>query len=271
MPIAVSVITPEVKEEAPLALLSGTFEERLQKAAAYGYDGIELVTSDPARLDGASIKKSLEKYGLQPAAVASGCIAGQRGLTLVAENQEKAEKAEALLMDLIDFASFLGAPVVTIGSFCGRAEYAGSKEEAAAQLMPVLERADLYAGKKNVCISLEALSPLKFDFLNSTGETMDLLKAGNFKNIGLLLDTYHMDLNHDDIHQTVVDNASWLRHVHIADSQRLPAGLGTFDFATMEKALEEIGYTLWQSAELNRGDQPDLNAEITIKNISKLK
>lgn len=268
--IAVSIITPEVQEEAPLALLSGTFEERLQKAAAYGYGGIELVTSNPSKLDFASIKGLLEKYSLKAAAIASGCIANQRGLTLVSANKGTSEAAEALLHEMIDFASAVGAPVVTIGSFCGRSEYVGSRENATSMLMPILKRADDYVNGRKVSIALEALSPVKFDFLCPTKEAVDIISAGSFKNIGLLLDTFHMDLNHDDIYQTIADNASILCHVHIADTERLPAGLGSFDFLTLEKALKAIGYTGWQSAELARKDEPDENARTTARHIQNL-
>ena len=42
----------------PLALLSGTFEEKAQKAAALGYDGIELMVRDPAGLDWQHVKRT---------------------------------------------------------------------------------------------------------------------------------------------------------------------------------------------------------------------
>ena len=35
----------------PLALLSGSFAEKVSRAAALGYDGIELMVRDPASLD----------------------------------------------------------------------------------------------------------------------------------------------------------------------------------------------------------------------------
>ena len=43
MKLALATPTPEVEVPVPVALLSGTFEERLQKAARLGYDGVELL------------------------------------------------------------------------------------------------------------------------------------------------------------------------------------------------------------------------------------
>lgn len=74
MKLAVSIATPEVKDEPRLALFEGSFEERLAKAKAYGYDGIELVTKAPAALDMIHLECLLKRYRLQAAAVASGVL-----------------------------------------------------------------------------------------------------------------------------------------------------------------------------------------------------
>ena len=73
MKLAVSIATPEVKDEPRLALFEGSFEERLAKAKAYGYDGIELVTKAPAALDMIHLECLLKRYRLQAAAVLHYC------------------------------------------------------------------------------------------------------------------------------------------------------------------------------------------------------
>ena len=78
MKFAISVKTPEIEKEAPLALFSGSFEQRLEKAAKNGYQGIELIVSDPSKLDAAQLLAQLDAYGLQPVAVATGFVFGSR-------------------------------------------------------------------------------------------------------------------------------------------------------------------------------------------------
>ena len=46
MKLALATPTPEVKTTVPVALLSGSFPERMQKAARLGYDGVELMVVD---------------------------------------------------------------------------------------------------------------------------------------------------------------------------------------------------------------------------------
>ena len=51
MKLALAIQTPEVPRLVPVALLSGTLEEKLAKAALWGADGVELMTSHPAQVD----------------------------------------------------------------------------------------------------------------------------------------------------------------------------------------------------------------------------
>ncbi len=44
----------------PLALLSGTFEEKCAAASRLGCDGIELMVRDPAQLDWAAVQATLD-------------------------------------------------------------------------------------------------------------------------------------------------------------------------------------------------------------------
>lgn len=263
--ISVSIKTPEVLNEVPLALLSGSFEERLQKASSYGYDGVELIPNDPSKLSVDRIRTLLEDNGLDAAAIGTGCIAASRSLTLVSPHKEISNKAISLLKELIEFASALGTSVVTIGSFRGKASFVKSQKEARDQLDNALFLADSHAKRYKINLALEPINSYESDFLTSTKEAVDYLVSRNFSNIGLLLDTYHMNLSGEDLHKTVISHAEILRHVHIADSDRLPAGSGKIDFLNLEKSLSSIGYKYWQSAELARAEMPDKNAMETIR------
>ena len=55
MKLSVVMTTPEVQAHVPVALLSGSFTERLEKAVQLGYAGVELMVLRPTDLDGADI------------------------------------------------------------------------------------------------------------------------------------------------------------------------------------------------------------------------
>lgn len=270
MKLAVSIATPEVKDEPRLALFEGSFEERLAKAKAYGYDGIELVTKAPAALDMIHLECLLKRYRLQAAAVASGCIAATRGLTLLSTEEEKRKAAFALLLELIDMATRLKADVVTIGSFKGKAKLVGGATLAEEMLADIMKRADHIAYNEGVAIAIEPLNPLESDMLCTTEEVAAYIDHMGTRSVKLLMDSYHIFMNSESAECVIPSYIDKIAHVHLADSGRLPVGLGKADFKALEKALFSVGYTGWQSAELARDDEPDKNAEITINNIKKI-
>lgn len=262
MRFAVSIITPEVQGEAPLALLTGDFDQRLAKAASYGYQGVELVTCDPSRLDGAEAARQLACHGLAPAAVATGFIAASRGLTLSSPDSDIRRQAAALLEDLVRFSAAVGSKVVTIGSFRGR-----NHPAAAENLQASLAGIDDLASGLGVTIALEPIHAGESDFLTSAAQVCQFIDRGNFRSVGLLLDTYHVFLSEPEPLEAFRLYRRQLAHVHLADSERKAAGRGAIDFAGVERVLEEIGYEGWQSAELARADDPDGNARYTMESL----
>jgi sugar phosphate isomerase/epimerase len=90
----------------PLALLSGTFEEKARKAAALGYDGIELMVRDPADLGWAAVKATLDAAGLEVPQVVTGELFGADGLCLATADDDLYQRAEARLRSVIDLAAY---------------------------------------------------------------------------------------------------------------------------------------------------------------------
>lgn len=262
MNYAISIQTPEIVDEAPLALLTGTFEERLKKAAAYGYTGVELVVCHPELLDPDAIRQLLARYGLKPAAVATGFIRGYRKLTLINSDAHTRDAAAQLLCDLVRFAHAIGAPVVTVGGFRGTAALAGSREEAARQLHTALSGADALAEQLQIKIALEPIQFPESDFLTNAPEVCSFIGEGGYRAVGLLLDIYHVLASEPDALDAFRCNQSQLFHIHLADTDRRPLGLGAFDFGQLRAVLEEIHYHGWQSIELPRGSDPDKNGQL---------
>src|SRR5262245_28185710 len=120
MKVGCVICGPDVAN-GPLALLSGTFEEKAQKAAVLGYDGIELMVRDPAGLDWRHVKRTLDGAGLQTPQRVTGELFGADGLRLLTADAELYRRAVQRTQSVIDLASFLGA-MVNIGRLRGRLE-----------------------------------------------------------------------------------------------------------------------------------------------------
>lgn len=264
MRISLSVQTPEVERTLPLALLTGAFEEKCERAAGYGADGVELITTDPAALDLTEIRRCLEKRRLLPAAISSGGIASTQGLTLLNAEPARAESAYRKLEELIRFAGALGCPTVTIGSFRGRMQM--ESEDSQARFTEILRRAGELANENATRIAIEPLNRYETDFIFNTGQGLDFLRTVGHSSLGLLVDTFHANIEEssriDPFRRAL--KAGKLFHVHVADNNRLAPGSGLIDFAAILGFLNQNGYEGFISAELLPQPDPDTAAQRTV-------
>ncbi len=269
MKLAVTITTPDVPVPIPVALLDGVFGERLRKAAAMGYDGVELMVLDPTKLDAGEVRSKAQAAGLAIAAIASGAQAGVGRLTLLAADQATRDEAAARLRQLVDFAAAVGAPLVTIGGFRGRLAAAG--DGARAILVAALQAGANHAAAQNVRLVLEPLNRYETDIVVDIAEGLALIEAVGCPNVGLLLDTFHANIEEPSpagaLRQAMAAGRLW--HVHLGDSNRLAPGMGHIDFGAIVSTLAEIGYTGYLSAELLPQPAPDAAALATIRHMRR--
>jgi sugar phosphate isomerase/epimerase len=274
MKLSVVTTTPEVHAPVPVALLSGSFPERLEKAVQLGYAGVELMALRPADLDGADIAAQVSYCGLTIAAIASGAIAILDKLTLLARDRETGAAAEQRLHQLIDLAAAARAPLVTIGGFRGRLANAAwtDAQGARAHLVTILRRAAERAAAAGVRLALEPLNRYESDIINNAEEGLALLEEVEHKNLGLLLDTFHMNIEEAQYDASIrrVAGAGRLFHIHLGDSNRLAPGQGHLDFPTILTSLCAVGYHGYLSAELLALPSGDAAAANTAQHMRSL-
>lgn len=255
--LALAVQTPEIEGQVPVALLSGSFEEKLEKAARFGADGVELMTVNPAALDAPAIRAQAQRFGLQISAIASGALSFVAGLTLLNLDPEKAALAQSRLQDLIELAEKLEAGIVTVGSFRGRAAWGG--DGAREKLSGILHQYAEVAAARGVRLALEPLNRYESDLINNQKQALAFVEEVNHPALGLLLDTYHVNIEESSWTKPFrkAMKAGRLFHVHLGDNNRLPPGDGLIDFKQIVAALKKSGYQGYLSAELLPKPNPD--------------
>jgi len=263
MKLATVITTPEVPVAVPVALLTGSFVERLDKAAALGYDGVDLMTLDPKLFDSTEAARQIQARGLEVAALGTGAQALVDRLTLIASDSDIERRAFGRVQKLVEFAALCGSPLVTIGSFRGKLAWGG--EGAGKRMVDILRRCAEVASQHGVRIALEPLNRYEADFISTAAQGMDLVQVIDHPAFGLLLDTFHMNIEEPDLAGSVHTAGERLWHIHLGDSNRLPPGGGHFDFGLLVNALQETGYGGYLSAELLALPDPDTAAQLTIE------
>lgn len=136
----------------------------------------------------------------------------------------------------------VGARTVVFGSGRARTLPDGfDPNTAQSQLIDFLQRAGQVAAPLGITLVIEPLNRGESNVLNSVPEGVALAEAVDHPAIQVLADLYHMQLENETLAH-VETCAAWLRHIHVADSERLAPGTGSYPYQEFFGALHRIGY-----------------------------
>jgi D-psicose/D-tagatose/L-ribulose 3-epimerase len=92
-------------------------------------------------------------------------------------------------------------------------------------------------------LGLEVVNRYETNIMNTARQGLSYLAELDHPNVGIHLDTYHMNIEESDMVQPVLDCGDKLVYVHIGESHRGYLGSGNVDFDNFYKALNRIGYS----------------------------
>ena len=122
-----------------------------------------------------------------------------------------------------------------------------------------------HAEQYGVPLLYEPLNRYETNQCNTIEGGVSLLQSLSTKNVLLLADLFHMNIEESSIAGALHAGAGFIGHIHFVDSNRRPAGLGHIDFASIAAALKEIHYEGFVSAEAFPYPDPDAAAKQTIE------
>lgn len=232
------------------------FEESIRKASEYGYHGVELALKNAEDVNARDILRWLEKCNMEVSCITTGQVFAALGLYFTSPDANIRKKAIEIFSDLIILAKDFGG-LINIGRARGFVA-AGQSRETAEKLFletaeAICETADLH----KVLILFEPVNRYEINFINSLDEGAELISKLKCNNAGLMPDIFHMNIEDDIIKNSLVRNASLLRYIHFADSNRLAPGWGHVDFKDVFDGLGEAGYDGWVSVEILPKPDPD--------------
>lgn len=211
----------------------------VEKTKQAGFDLIEFPLMDPFAFDVDAAKSALAEHEL----AVSASLGLSEATDITSADPAVVKAGEELLLRAVDVVADLGGE-----NFCGVVYSAMKKymEPATAEGLEssrrTIARVADHAAERGVAVSLEVVNRYETNVLNTARQALGYLAEVDRPNLGIHLDTYHMNIEESDMFAPVLDAAPALRYVHIGESHRGYLGTGTVDFDTFFKALGRIGY-----------------------------
>ncbi|MFN3407937.1 MAG: sugar phosphate isomerase/epimerase family protein [Limisphaerales bacterium] len=208
----------------------------------WGFDSVEIAVEEPAQVDPAHLKAELDRHGLV-AGTLCACFPPSRDLRGSITQQRTAKR---YLRDLLSMMPTLGCRTLIgpLYSATGRAEMVSPKERRAQWRTVVrnLREVCAVAEDHGVRIAMEPLNRFETDFLNTVDQGLELIADTGSPALGLLLDTFHMNIEEKSLPGAIRKAGRHVFHLHACGSDRGTPGGDHTDWPGIRAALRDIRY-----------------------------
>ncbi len=212
------------------------------KIATWGFDLIELPVETPGDWHPARTAALLAEQGLRVGV----CAVMAPGRDLTTSDQAMIEATRDYLRHCVEVAATVGAKVVggPIYAPTGVAmvlepdQRRVAVDRVATGLAPLLDE----ARSAGVTLALEPLNRYETSLFNTVSQALELVELLNHPALGLLLDTFHLNIEERDLPTAIRTAGHRLAHVHACANDRGAPGRDHLDWPGIRAALADIDY-----------------------------
>jgi len=206
----------------------------------HGIEGLEVPMFDPSGIDTKSFRQAFEANDLE----CTVCAILPSRINPIGADAGDREKALAHLVKCVETAAELGAykmggPLYSpIGYLPGRRRTQDEWNwavECFQSLGDVLDRNEME-------LAIEPVNRSETFFLNTAAEANALCDAVGHSRVGVLIDTFHANIEEKSIAVAMRSAGKRLKHVHASENDRGLLGSGHVDFPGIVATLKEIDY-----------------------------
>jgi D-psicose/D-tagatose/L-ribulose 3-epimerase len=227
-------------------VLASPFSDRdgdaFDRTAAFGYDVIEVCVEDPALITADALNTHAQRTGLQVGIC--GAFGPERDLSH--DDPGLRRRGIDYVKTCVDIAEAVGSPHVAGPMYAqtgktqllSAAERARQRTWAAESLREVAD----YAGERSIRLALEPLNRFETDLVNTVEQALQLCDMVDRPNVGLLVDTFHMNIEEKSTGDAVRAAGDRIFHVQVAENDRGTPGTGQVAWAEFFAGLADISY-----------------------------
>lgn len=264
-----SIVLSTQPAQFQAATFKGDLETNLQRIASIGYKGVELAIRDPRLVDYDRLQELTGRYNLRVPAIGTGQAWGEEGLSFTDPDPEIRRAAIERICSHIPGAAKFQA-IIIIGLVRGIVKKGIEQAQAMDWLVDALQECSRAASEQGVKLALEPINRYETTLINGARHGMELIELVGADNFGLLLDTFHMNIEEPVIEESIRLCGNRIYHFHVADSNRWYPGAGHLDFSSILRTLDSTGYRGWVSGEFLPLPDAEIAARLGIEYLRSL-
>jgi sugar phosphate isomerase/epimerase len=231
--------------------------DTVRAIAEAGYDGVEIApftfassVTDLSPAERRVLRGQAEDAGLEVAGL-HWLFVTPEGLHATADDAATRQRTTAYLGELIRFCGDLGGKAMIIGSPKQRNVQEGVAYEVAWERFVdmIVSCLDL-AAERDVTLCMEALPPDQCNFITSLAEAVQIVREVNHPNFQTMFDVHNARLETAPLPGLLRRYMPHIAHVHVNEMDGGYPGSGDFDYGSILRVLQELGYQGYVSAEV---------------------
>jgi len=235
------------------------FEVSIRKASEYGYHGVELALKTAEDLDPDRLSRWLSRYRMEVSCISTGLVFAELGLYFTHPEPGARKRVVDVFAGLIRLAKDFGQ-MINVGRARGFIGEGQTRPETEKRFIETTERICDLALAQGVTLVIEPVNRYEINFINSLEEGARLLEKVDRRNIGLMPDIFHMNIEDAKIGGALAQYGHLLKYIHLADSNRHAPGQGHLDFDDVFAGLKKAGFDGWAAIEILPCPDPDTAA-----------
>ena len=244
-------------------------EDTLAVLTKQGYDAIEMF-GEPTEVDIKKLLDSLKSYSLAVCGVTGmwGSISSDGWKRrLLSSDPSLVQASEQYVIDCLKLCNALGGYEMNVCLFADDIKgfdrthsiiSANEKKLFTAKALPIMKSLSKRAVDYGIHLVLEPLNRYSTPYCATAKDAIAITQQVD--SLGVLLDTFHMNIEEDLFKEAIQSSSKFLRHMHFADNNRKMPGFAHIDFSTIVKSLNGIGYDDFISFEPNIADKNYVHA-----------
>lgn len=224
---------------------SGTFDPSalqkvVQQTQQAGFNLLELPLLDPATFDRAGAAGILKDSPL----TITASLGQSADTDPLSGDPEASRRAVEKLRLVVDILAELGSTYLVGVLYSQLAKYLEpASTQARKRAVGVIRDTADYAAEKGITVGLEVVNRYETNLFNTAADALRFCDEVDRANVGIHLDTYHMNIEEPNMLRPVLQSADRLVYVHVGESHRGYLGSGTVDFSGFFDALAQISYS----------------------------
>lgn len=216
----------------------------IKKAAEIGFDILEFQAQPLLEMSDAKIieiKKTADEYGIE----LTYSLGLDKKYDISSSDESVRLGGVEYLKNIMKKVKLQGGKIISGVSYAGWGVPDGefTKEKLRDNSLKSMKELSKMAEDMDITYAVEAVNRFEGVVLNTAEEAVSYVQELSSKNVGILLDTYHMNIEEKSFKDAILTAGEYLVGFHTGENNRTAPGRGHLDWDEIFKALSDINYS----------------------------